>query len=858
MFDLFREISLPQLRGGWRRTALVVAGVATGVALIAGINVINTTVTASLRATLAAIAGPSDLEVTLGVGEIGFPESVLTTVRGVPGVRTAVALLRGTVSLADAPEETLQLFGVDLTAEDDLQRYRIAAASDRRAMLRMVEEPNAILLTEQFAAARRLVVGSTLRLSTVTGLAPFVVRGLLRPEGLATAFGGQLAVMDIAAAQRWLGKEGRIDQVDVVLADGAAEGDVALRLAAALPATLTVAPPEQRFLTYESILASFQTMLTGLSLLCLVAGVFIIYNTTSTGALHRAVVMAGLRRLGATQRQVFSLFMFEAFVLGALGTAAGLAIGIVLARLLSSMVTDSMGVIFQLRFASNVPHLDVPQLAVIAATGVAATLFASGFAARQVARVDPLQVLRFDTRRPLRSVESRHLVAVWFALVLISVVTLVLEHRFKSIAWGNFGATLWNGSVIVIAIPMVTAVARGLSNVLARGFGAAGEVAAGTLFRAPTRTGVTVAAVALVLTVGMTVASLAYSFHRTTATYVQGFLAGDLIVSAVATEGGWLESPLPETLVDELATVAGVERTGSVRALPGQMFRGERIAIGAVSDVFFAPDRFPPGWYREGDAAAAAPALRAGTAVNISTSFADRFGVHVGDVVDLNTPTGSLALPVVGVVPDLLSDRGSVILSRRILKERWHESTVSRINVFVAKGASLEDVRRGIVERIGDRYRLKILSMRDVLAYHEAKVNSAFAFTDAIQLLVVIVTVAGILDLLLSAIIERRRELGVWRLIGADARMVRRSILLESLSIGVMGAALGVLVGAVTAWIWIGINFRFLLGYYLEHHLAVGATVWYVALVIAMTLLAGYVAARQAVRQPMLDALRTD
>jgi putative ABC transport system permease protein len=583
VIELLRLVSVPQLRASWARTLLVIAGTLTGVALIVAINVINTSISASFRQTLTLIAGPADLEVTLGIGEIGFPEATLETVRGTPGVQTAVPLLRGTISLADHPTETLQLFGADLAAEADLGRYQIATTTERREALKAIEDTRGIFLTEEFAANHAVSVGDGLRLSTPRGVDAFVVRGLLRPEGLARAFGGELAVMDLPTAQQWLGKEGRIDQIDVVVASDTPASVVAARLAATLPATLNVAPPQQRTLKYDAILASFQAMLTGLSLLCLVAGIFIIYNTTATGALHRAVLMAGLRRIGATPRQVFSLFMMEAFLLGAIGTALGIGVGIVLARLLTGMVTASMGVIFQLRFPADAQAIDSSQIAVIALVGIGATLFASAFTAFQVARLDPLEVLRKRARRPLGGASPRQLVLAWIALVLISAGALVLEREFKSIAWGNFGATLWNGSVIVIAIPLVSWVARTFSAVLSRMFGAEGEVAATSLFRAPTRTGVTVAAVALVLTVGITVASLAYSFHRTTATYVEGFLAGDLIVSAVATEGGWLEAPVPAALMDELGAVSGVARVDRDRGFDRCLLRSRTLPIGLVS-----------------------------------------------------------------------------------------------------------------------------------------------------------------------------------------------------------------------------------------------------------------------------------
>jgi putative ABC transport system permease protein len=792
------------------------------------------------------------------VGEIGFPDAVTDVVRASPDVAHAVELVRGTISLADDPRETLQLFGADLTAEEELGRYHVSTVTSRQEAVRALEDPHAVFVTEVFASAHHLRLGDAIRLSTPAGVAAFNVRGLLRPEGLAAAFAGQLAVMDLEAAQRWLRKEGRVDQIDVVVKPGTPL-DIAIdRLRQVVPAELTVNRPAQRSIDYERILGSFQAMLTGLSLLCLVAGIFIIYNTTSTGALHRAYVVARLRRVGATPSTVFQLFMLEALVLGLVGTGLGIVVGLLLARLLTGMVTASMGVIFQLRFPIEGQDVDPGQLAAIALTGMIVTLFASAFAALRVARMNLLESMRAGGRRRSRARPWPGLVPVWIVLVIVSGAALVCEQRFKSIAWGNFGATLWNASIIVIAIPVIQLLAAPVSALLDRLFGAPGQAAGTSLFRLPTRTGVTVAAVALVLTVGITVSSLAYSFHRTTETYVKGFVGGDLVVSAVATEGGWLETPVPEELASDLRSIPGVRVVESMRVISGQMYRGDRIAVGGMTDGFFDPTRFPPGWYREGNASQAAEALRAGNAVNVSTVLADRYDLHVGDTIELDTPTGRLALPIVGVVPDLLSDRGSVLLNRRLVVERWHEPTLTRVNLFLQPGESLDAVRERIVQRVGDTYRLKILSMRDVLAYHEDKVNSAFAFTDAIQLLIIVVTIAGIFDLLLSAIIERRRELAVWRLIGADDRAVHRSIVIESGTVGAIGAVLGVVVGAVTTWIWVAVNFRYLLGYNLEQHLAVRATIWYVALVMMMTVLAGYLAARQATRDPILDGIRAE
>ncbi|TMB54163.1 MAG: FtsX-like permease family protein [Deltaproteobacteria bacterium] len=321
-------------------------------------------------------------------------------------------------------------------------------------------------------------------------------------------------------------------------------------------------------------------------------------------------------------------------------------------------------------------------------------------------------------------------------------------------------------------------------------------------------------------------ASLTVSFRKSVSRYYEegGLMLGDLVVSAVSTEGGWLETPLPEELATDLQVIPGVRSVATARCVPGQVYRGQRITLFALSDGFFDAARYGAQWYREGNSVAAARALLAGEGANVATALADRFHLRVGDAIELDTPTGSVSLPIVGVVRDYASDRGTVIFNRRILTERWG---------------------------------VKILLPHEVLEYHAAAIDRAFAFTDAMQLLVIIVTVAGIFDLLLASIWERRRELAVWRVVGADERAVRRTIVIESATIGGLGALLGVAVGLITAWIWIGINFPYLLGYELEYHLAFGATAWYVVLAMLMTVLAGYGAARQATRQSVLQGIQT-
>ena len=124
---------------------------------------------------------------TLGLGEVGFDEAAVDTVRGDADVVAAVPLVRGTIALADDPGETLQLFGVDLVAEEDigaLPRDNDRPPRDPRIWtIRAVSRHQAFRGGIESRSARRS------RLATPAGLGARSSRGILGP-GLAAALGG--------------------------------------------------------------------------------------------------------------------------------------------------------------------------------------------------------------------------------------------------------------------------------------------------------------------------------------------------------------------------------------------------------------------------------------------------------------------------------------------------------------------------------------------------------------------------------------------------------------------------------------------------------------------------------------------
>ena len=833
-------------------------GTASGVALIVAIDIINASILSEFTRTIEQMAGPADLQVSMRMGEVSFDESVVDGILSHPDVQTAIPVVRGSLSLPDQRDATLHVFGTDLAAEEELERYKVTLATNRRSASEAVVDIASIFLSERVAEDFGIQLGDQIRVDSPIGVKSLTVRGLLATEGFARAFDGRMAVLDIGAAQWLFAKPEQIDQIDIVLRGDASIDGAKVALSASLPQTFDVLEPAESSARYDGVLASFQAMLTGLSLLCMIAGLFIIYNSTATAALRRSPVYAGLRLIGAQRRRLLRVLLNEATFLGAIGSTLGLLFGIPLAWLLSGTIGQSTGIIFQLRFPIGELALNPIRLFIIWCVGIAVTIFASSFSARKMASIDPLILAREGTSGEHLAPSNTRLVVAWIGLLLVSIAAFAIEHRTQSIAWGNFGSTVWNASVIVIAVPLVHGSSKFIGRFLPRWFGAAGQMAAGSLTRSGTRSGITVAAIALILTIATLLSSLVLSCRESLASYFAGFFAADLTVSAVATNGGWLESALPRELAERIAAFEGVQRVETARAITGQEYQSKRIALVGVSSGFFDTSRVPPGWYAEGDPAQSEGALKSGLGANISTSLANRFDLAVGDTVVLPTPKGDFGVNVLGVVPDYVSDRGSVILHRDLIEEHWGDTRVNRILVFADPIVRLDILQRTLLDAFEGEFRLKVLTTKELLKYHTDMIDRAFAVMNSIQLLIVIITVVGIFDLLVSRITERRKELALWRVIGAGEKVVRKSIAVESLTIGAMGIILGLVVGATTVGLWIHIHFRELLGYYVQYHFAWGAALWYVLLILAMTLITGYAAARWAVIQPVLDNIRED
>ncbi|MGH7767681.1 MAG: ABC transporter permease, partial [Candidatus Binatia bacterium] len=399
------------------RTFLTFFGVVLGVAVIVAIALVNRTLIGSFQRTIELVAGKAVLQVENG--ESGFKETLFRAIRDTEGVLDAAPAVDGFLPLVGVPGEKLYVYGVDFLADSSIREHEfVGDAFDLEVALDFIARPDSIAVTETFSRRVNLPVGSTLRLGTSLGVRDYTVRALLREQGAAKVFGGNFALMDLPAAQIALGKDGKLDVVDLTIEPGEKVDAVRQRVAGRLGGAAHVARPRERGEQVESLMTSFRVGLFFVSLVALCVGFFLIYNTVSVSVVQRKREIGTLRCLGVLRRQILSLFVLEALALALVGSVAGVFTGIFLAQAALLIVGPTVNsLFFQMDLANGAFALR--EIWIGLASGMGVAFLAAIYPAWQAARVTPLESARQTVWRP-RSHGISRAPLVGLALLILS------------------------------------------------------------------------------------------------------------------------------------------------------------------------------------------------------------------------------------------------------------------------------------------------------------------------------------------------------------------------------------------------------------------------------------------------------
>jgi putative ABC transport system permease protein len=777
-----------------RRLRLLMSGFAIvlGVAFVAGSFIFTDTLERNFTAIMDGSVGDVVVRPAGATGDDSAQDS-----RTVPA---ALVQRLARVDGATRADGNVTSFGVFVVGEDGkvigaqgapglgFNWNNAPAASDDRPSIRLVEghrpfRAGQVVLDPQTADKAGYAVGDDVRLVT-SGARP-VVRARL--VGLAELGGGSLAgasmsVFDTRTAQAlFTGGRDVFSDAWVTAAEGVSQEELRDNVAEVLPAgyeavTGDTAADEASDDITEG-LSFISTFLLVFAAVALVVGSFLIVNTFSILVAQRSKEMALFRALGASRRQVTRSVLFEATLIGLVGSTLGLLLGgglaVGLKALFATFGLDltGAGLVFE------------PRTVVVSyVVGMLVTLFAAYLPARRASRIPPVAALRDDVAMPEQTLHRRLVTGLGMIAGGVAGMSMEFLTDGEAPLWlFGLGVLLVLLGVALISPVVGRPVVALVGVAYRRMFGTVGRLAEQNAVRNPRRTAATASALMIGLTLVSAMSVLGASAKASIDKSIADSFAADFVVSNA------IGVPFSPTVSDRVERVDGVESVARFRFAPGRV-DGVRAMVGAAEPRLFAQAM-------EVDLASGSVQDMRGRAVLVEQRRAEDAGLRVGDTVSITLPKGPRDYRVTGVFEASPAVPTGYVMSLGALRSAGVEPADSFAYVTTTSGASRLAVRTAIDATIADLPTVTLKDQAEFAQEQRAPIDQLLMLIYAMLGLAVVIAVLGIVNTLALSVIERTREVGLLRAVGLSRRQLRRMVRLESTVIALLGATLGVGLG---------------------------------------------------------------
>lgn len=855
MTPILRRASSNYLKRHRGQLALTMLGIALGVAVVVSVELAKSSALEAFDQAVRVVAGRATHRISDGAE--GLNEQVYVQLRLSGTVGSMAPRVEGAAATDDDNRHVVRIIGVDPLAERAFQSewYRYASRNGAEGSIdltRLTIEPGTVFVTHETARRLALEPRQPFALLIGTQRRQVTFSGIFSPQDAATEGAlNDLLITDIATAQELLGMIGRLSHIDLIVPEGADAAERLDRIRGLLPEEAELAAHGSGQRTVREMTRAFYTNLTALSILSLLVGMFLVYNTMTFLVVQRRELIGGLRALGVTKQQIIQLILSEAVVIGLIATLAGVLIGIVLSHFFLELIARTLAQAF---FFQSSPGLSVSPsiLARGIVLGVGATVVSAALPAVEAARYSPLQVMRrsqIETRT--RALLSRMTLG---GIVVLTASIAIMLLPTKSIAMGFIGQL-----VLVLGFALMTplltvlmmAVIRPL---LARAFGVIGYLPARFVTASLSRTGIAVSALMVAVAVSIGLQLMVGNFRASVLHWLSDRLDADLYVSMPAPASSGSASGLSAELKQRIGALSGVKALSTVRRVrvrkDGSVTRVNAYEMAPSSYAGFRFVHAPPerAW----------PAFEQEDAVIVTDAFAWLHDVHVGDALTLRTDSGDRPFQVVGIYTDYNTGSGIVSMSRRTFERHWRDDRFSGIGVYAEPGVDLGRLRRQIEALGGPGQLLQVTLQKRIIERSMEIFDQAFAITDVLRWLAATIAFVAVFSALMAIQLERRREFGILRANGVTPGQLRRIIYTET---GLMGLVAGVLALPLAVCIAATLIFvinRRSFGWRMEFVLDPAILLQGLGLAVLAALLAGIVPAVKLSRLSPAEALRTE
>lgn len=773
----WREI---RLRPG--RAGLTLASVVIAVAGVVAVTFATQTTRRAFDEIYQTIAGRAALEISADVGE-SFDESLLDAVSAVPGVEAAVPLIqRRTVMYVGRKGTQLNVLGIDPKLDRFVRDYELESGKS-------LAEASGVMLNTDVARNLGIKLNDRVDLLTRRGMVKTQVVGLYKLRGTVVTGQGAVLLMRLPAAQAAFKAPKKLDAIQVALVPGTDEASVQAEIAKLLPPGVTVHPPAARSsMAIETSLSTEQGLSMARAFSLLVA-VFIIANTFLISVTQLRRQFGIMRAIGALRRQIARLVLVQALILGAAGTALGCLLGLVVANYL----VRAMGALY----STTLPPIELTATPFLLAAvfGLGVSVVGALLPARKAAHLSPVEAIHAELPVAIEGV-ARWLVVTGALLVVIcgSVLAASITGRIP------MGAAVWASVALLIGIVLMLPLglyplSRAAAMILKPWMRVETRLACRQLLRHRSRTTLTVGVVFVAISTGIGLANSVIDNVQDVRNWYRKTIVADFFVRAMNPDMATGQAAdLPDALDAEIRQAPGITGIEAVRFVSAKA-AGEQVIMVVRG---FADATLHDFDLVSGDAQTIRDRLRAGETV-IGSVLAERAGLKVADSISLQTEQGEQPFRIAGVTNDYQAGGLTMYVEREVAQRLLDVGGVDAyvIKADPAKRQEVQDALHKLTEQNG----LMLQSFSDIQQKIEGMMAGVVAGLWGMVVLGLIVAAFGVANTLMVTVLEQTREFGLLRAIAMTRSQIRRTILAQSLIMGLLALVPGVAAGIGVAYL---------------------------------------------------------
>ena len=763
------------------RLALTALAIVLGVTFISGTFVLTDTLHNTFSNLFGNIYSKIDFQVR-GVAQLGnggnavrneLPESLLATVRAVPGVAAADGQVTGYAQFISHDGKAIQTGGAPTLAvsfNPDPQfssLHLIAGGAPATADDVVMDAGTAQKYGFSVGQQVRILTTGPTRTFTITGIAEFGTANNLA--------GATLAAFTLPTVQAIAQEPGQLDNINIVTAPGASKPAVQQAIAKVLPPGVQVVTGQtvvnESTSSIDQALSFFSTALLVFAFISLFVGGFTIFNTFSIIVGQRTRELALLRIVGASRRQVFRSVLGEAAITGLVSSVIGLGLGVLAALGLQALLRG-----FGITLPPG-PLVFEPRTVLVGLlVGVGVTVVAAFGPARGAVRIPPVAALDDRGSGPTASLRRRFIAGAVVALLGVAVLAIGLAK--PAIGLVGLGAV----AIFIGTAILAPALARPLSSVigrpLARVLGEPGKLGRENSMRSPRRTAQTASALMVGLALVAAISVFGASLSRSATSSADQAISADLIVSATGS------GELSNSAASLATAVPGVTATTTV--YDGQFEFGSTLStLTAVSTANLASTvilRMTSG----------TPAALSQGEMLIDSTTAQNKHLAVGDTVPARfAQTGPATLRIGGIY-QANALIGSYLVSSAFFLSHYPAQAPDALLLSTNGSTS---VNNAVTNALAPFPNIQVQTRAQFEQAQASSVNQLLGLVYALLALAVLIALIGIVNTLMLSVFERTREIGLLRAVGMRRRQVRTMIRSEAVILAIFGAIIGIIIG---------------------------------------------------------------